>query len=165
MKSGYLFFGLFLLLISRGFAQNADQSSSGVLVSPPINEQVAVQEISDNAGNSEVSPQKTDEKSSESSKVPSPPADDIVAKSTDAMMSQITANMKLTQDQTGVVRGIIEDYTAKTRSLQLSMQNGTLDAKAMYAQRQQLTKDEAVALSRIFTSDQMKVWINIQADQ
>ncbi len=88
--------------------------------------------------------------------------DEIVVKATDAVMFQITANMKLTQDQINATRPIIADNIVKVRNLQLSLENGTIDGKAMYTQKQQLINDENQELSHIFTSDQMRVWLNIK---
>ena len=70
--------------------------------------------------------------------------------------------MKLTQDQISAVRLIIEDNIVKTRNLQLSVEKGTMNSKTMSGPSTQLTNDENQKLSRIFTPDQMKIWINIQ---
>ena len=78
-------------------------------------------------------------------------------------MSQITANMKLTQDQISAVQVIIADNIAKVRNLQLSLGKGSIDAKTMNSQRELFNNDENQKLSQIFTSDQMKVWMNIQS--
>ena len=88
--------------------------------------------------------------------------DEIITKSTDTMMFQITANMKLTQDQINAVREIVIDNIVKIRKLQLSLEDGTIDGKTMYDKKKQLTQDEDQTLSRIFTPDQMKIWLNIQ---
>jgi len=89
------------------------------------------------------------------------PTDEIVVKAVNAEMFQITANIKLTQDQVNAVRSIVTDNIVKARDLQLSLENGSIDGKTMYDQRQQLINDENQALGRIFTPDQMKVWLNM----
>jgi len=71
----------------------------------------------------------------------------------------------LTDDQIVSVRAIITDNVVKVRNLQLSLENGTIDGKTMYNQRNQLTQDENQKLRTILTSDQMKVLINIEQDQ
>ena len=93
------------------------------------------------------------------------PTDEIVIKSTDVVMAQVNANMKLTADQATSVRSIITDNVVRLRNLQLSLENGTIDGKTMYAKKMQLIQEEAQALAQVLTSDQMRVWINIQQDQ
>ena len=90
------------------------------------------------------------------------PTDDIIVKSVNAEMFQVKANMKLTDDQLARVQSILTDTTVKVRSLQLSLQNGIIDGKTMYDQRQKLFNDQNDALSRILSPDQMKVWANMQ---
>ena len=88
-------------------------------------------------------------------------SDAIIIKSVDALMFQITANMRLTPDQISAVRIIIADNIVKVRNLQLNLQHGDIDAKTMFSQRQQANSDESEALSHILNPDQMKVWFNI----
>lgn len=155
---------LFVFFLTRPcvYAQDSDQSSSGVLVSPSINEQMPDQgsRLIKN-GDGEVSSGDVAEHRNDHVKQPSPP-DDIIAKSTDALMQQITINMKLTPDQINAIRPIIEDNIAKTRDLQLSLQKGIIDGKAMYSQSQQLAVQENQKLGAILTIDQMRAWLNIQ---
>ncbi len=92
----------------------------------------------------------------------SSPTEEIVVKSTDILMSQITANMKLTQDQISAVHTIIEDNIVAIRNLQLRLENGTIDGKTLYIQREKANREEDQKLSQILTSDQMRVWMNIQ---
>ena len=89
-------------------------------------------------------------------------ADEIIVKSTNAVMFQITANMKLTQDQISAIRPVVTNNIVKVRDLQLSLQKGDIDSKAMYDQRAQLNQEENQELSHIFTPDQMKLWTNMQ---
>jgi hypothetical protein len=86
----------------------------------------------------------------------------IVIKATNAVMFQITANMKLSQDQIKAIQPIIMDNIVKIRDLQLSLEKGAIDSKTMYNQREQLYKDEDRELSQILTPEQMNVWANIQ---
>ena len=167
-----LLFSVSFLLAPLVFAQNSDQSSSdsGVLVSPPIHAQVSGQDNTGNHNNSAVlvSSSQGGSNSSGPSKHQhadggsDASSDEMVVKATDLVMSQITANMKLTQDQISAVRLIIEDNIVKTRNLQLSVEKGTMNSKTMSGPSTQLTNDENQKLSRIFTPDQMKIWINIQ---
>ena len=157
MNSLRLALTLFFILIPQAYAQDTDQSLSdpGVLVSgnntssaviglsgqdDPKESQIVVN--SDDASNSSTDP--------------------IVMKATDAVMFQITANMKLSQDQIKIIQPIIMKYIVKARDLQQSLVKGDIDGKTMYGQREQLYKDEDRELSRIFTTDQMKIWANIQ---
>jgi len=169
---GFLFCTSFLLA-TFVFAQNSDQSSSdsGVLVSPPINAQVSGKNNSDNNGSilvqdssnqgiSNNAGQSNKPKNADQSK--SVPVDQIDVKATDFIMSQITANMKLTDDQLSVVRMIVQDNVVQARKLQLSVENGAMDSKTMSQQIIQLTNDENKKLGKVLTSDQMKAWINIQ---
>jgi len=91
------------------------------------------------------------------------PTDDIVVKATDAVIFQMKANLNLTQDQITAVQPIIAAYTAKVRNLQQSLEDGDIDGRAMYNQRQQLTNDEYQQLGTILTSNQLKTWINIES--
>ncbi len=88
--------------------------------------------------------------------------DEIVVKSTEAVISQMTANLKLTQDQINAVRPIVEDNIVKVRALQQKLGHGDIDGKTMVNQRTQLTIDEDKALSSILTPDQLKLWVSIQ---
>jgi|GEM_PF-6759262 hypothetical protein len=88
--------------------------------------------------------------------------DPIVIKATNAMMFQITANMKLSQGQISTIQPIIMAYIVKVRNLQQSLEKGDIDGKTMYDQREQLYRDEDKELGRIFTSEQMNIWANIQ---
>ena len=89
------------------------------------------------------------------------PTDDIVVKATDAVIFQMKANLNLTQDQITAVQPIIAAYTAKVRNLQQSLEDGDIDGRAMYNQRQQLTNDEYQQLGTILTSNQLKTWIRL----
>ena len=77
-------------------------------------------------------------------------------------MLQITENMRLSQDQINAIRPIIEENVADVRNLQLSLQKGSIDSKAMYNQRERLNYNENQKLSHILTPNQMKTWLNIQ---
>jgi len=88
--------------------------------------------------------------------------DDIVVKATDAVIFQMTSNLKLTPDQTTAVRPVIAANIVKVRNLQRSLEDGTIAGKTMYSQRKQLIDDENQELSSILTSDQMKVWLSMQ---
>ena len=92
----------------------------------------------------------------------SSPTDEIVVKATNAVIFQMTANLKLTQDQISAVRPIITDNIVKVRNLQQSLEDGSIDGNTMYTRREQLTNDEYQKLSAILTPDQMKLWVNIQ---
>lgn len=185
--AGYLLFSISFLLVPWGFAQDSNQSSSdsGVLVSPPIQEEGTNQESTgnnegssasgasdqgnlDNSGNQSprhadvdngASSQNDTESSSNSGDVSK---DEIVVKSTEAVISQMTANLKLTQDQINAVRPIVEDNIVKVRALQQKLGHGDIDGKTMVNQRTQLTIDEDKALSSILTPDQLKLWVSIQ---
>jgi len=95
----------------------------------------------------------------------SSPTDDIVVKATNAVIYQMTANLKLTQGQITAVRPIIADNIVKTRVLQQSLEDGNIDGKTMYNQRQQLINEEYRELGSVLTPDQLKLWISIQNDQ
>ncbi len=95
----------------------------------------------------------------------SSPTDEIVIKTTDAVMFQITANMKLNQDQINAVRRIITDHIVKVRNLQQSVEDGNIDSRAMYDRKLQLINEEDQELSHILTADQMKVLISLQENQ
>ena len=183
---GCLLFSIFYLLVPWVLAQDSDQSSSdsGVLVSSPIHAQVSEQESAGDNGGSDASydhsninslghhkyrhagedasSQNTTGNNSNSAGTLNSSTDEIIIKSTNAVMSQITANMKLTQDQISAIQVIIADNITKVRNLQLSLGKGSIDAKTMNSQREQFNNDENQKLSQIFTSDQMKVWMNIQ---
>ena len=90
------------------------------------------------------------------------PVDEIDLKAADFIMSQITANMKLTDDQLSAVRMIVQDNVVQAKKLQLSVENGTMDSKTMSQQTMQLTDVENKKLAKVLTSDQMRAWINIQ---
>jgi hypothetical protein len=173
--SGYLLLGAFFLLAPWSFAQDADQSSSdsGVLVSPPIHAQGSDQ---DSAGNNESNdaPSLSDRGSSNNpghkghrqgnsdGGVSDSSTDEIIIKSTNNVMSQITENMKLTPGQISAIQPVIQDNIIRVRDLQLSLEKGAIDGKAMYSQRKQLIDEENRKLNSIFTPDQMKIWVNIQ---
>jgi len=159
-------FSIFLFSAHGGFAQDSDQSSadSGVLISSPNHTRVVGQDSAGENASNEVSIQDASQNSSDNiSQIESnPPTDEIIIKSTDAVMFQMTANLRLTQDQISTVRGIITENIIKVRKLQQSLQNGTIDSKAMYDQRLQLTEDEDRQLSHILSADQLKLWVSIQ---
>jgi hypothetical protein len=146
------------------FAQDADQSSSGsgVLVSGGSN----APDSPDDQGSLNNSEQKDHQNSNDASApqnaASNPPTDPIIVKATDAVMFQVTANMKLTQDQINAIRLIVTDNLSKVRDLQLSVQKGNIDSKEMYSQKEQLFAEEDQKLSHILTPDQMKIWVNIQ---
>jgi parvulin-like peptidyl-prolyl isomerase len=164
-------FGASLLVASWVFAQDADQSSgSGVLVSgggdtPDLSDQdpsaPGRQKHQDSEG--DAPSQDNAQTSGGNGDASNSSTDEIVIKATDAVMFQITANMKLTQDQINAIRPIIMDNITKVRDLQLSVQKGNIDSKAMYDQKEQLNAQEDQQLGRILTSDQMKIWTNIQS--
>ncbi|MBF0504611.1 MAG: hypothetical protein HQL14_05860 [Candidatus Omnitrophica bacterium] len=155
-----------------GLAQGADQSSSdGVLVSGAVGAQASDQQNSSNnrrrsqlilVGGEDSSSQNTLPNSNSNKGSFNQPMDEIVIKATSVIMSQMTANMKLTQEQINTIRPIIEDNIVRTRELQLLLEKGTIDAKTMYTRREQLNNGKNQALSRILNSDQMKVWMSIQ---
>lgn len=88
--------------------------------------------------------------------------DEIVVKAANAVIFEMTANLKLTQDQINAVQPIVTDNIVKVRNLQQSLEDGTIDSRAMYSQRQQLSDDENQELSSILTPDQMRVWMSMQ---
>lgn len=88
--------------------------------------------------------------------------DEIVIKATNAIIFQMTANLKLTQDQISAVEPIIADNIAKVRNLQQRLEDGNIDNNTMYSQRKQLIIDEDQQLSTILTQDQMRVWVRMQ---
>jgi len=152
-----LFLSAFLLPVGGVFAQNSDQPSpdSGVLVSPPIQEQGAEQDNNKGSKAPEKMPGATELSNTLST-------DDIVTKATHAVILQMTANLKLTQDQITAAQPVIADNITRIRDLEQSLKNGVIDSSEMNSQKEQLNKDEDVQLSSILTSDQMKGWLNIQ---
>jgi len=80
-------------------------------------------------------------------------------------MFQMKANLKLTQEQISFLEPIITDNIVQARKLQLSLENGTIDGKTMYQQKQQLTQQEYKELGSILSADQLKTWINIQEQE
>ena len=172
LVAGVLFSASFLIM-PHIFALGSDQSTSdsGVLVSSSIPAQASGQDTLNNNENDDTSdltgkevPNRSGQRHLpvDSGDTSNGAVDEIVAKSTKAVMSQISDNMKLTQSQLNDIRPIIEDYIVKARDLQLSLEKGDIDGKAMYIQREQLTNDENQKLSHIMSPDQMKVWMNIQ---
>jgi len=163
-----LFFSVFYLLPSSTFAQDSGQSSadSGVLVSPPIQAADKNNGTSNNVKSDALISSNPDTSSNPKPNRPQDAdgnaSDEIILKSTNAMMLQITENMKLTQDQVRAIEPVIKDTIIRTRDLQLSLEKGTIDGKTMYSQREELTRQENQRLGRILTADQMKVWMNIQ---
>jgi len=157
-------FSIFFLLAHGVFAQDSGQSSadSGVLVSSPTHTPISDQNNAGNNESNDASSPSTPEKNSDSRDTSNSSTDEIVVKATDAAMFQITANLKLPQDQINAIRPIITDNIIKVRKLQQSVEDGTIDSKAMYDQRQQLMREEYQELSHIISSDQLKVWINMQ---
>jgi len=180
--------GVLFLSSTWIMAQDADQSSSdsGVLVSSGSQDQGPDQANADKNGNSSLSENagrynsghhknKHEEDSGSSatntavnnSAGPgaSKPADDIVNKATDAVIFQMTANLKLTQDQITAARPVVANNIAKTRDLQQNLEDGNIDGKTMYSQRQQLIDQEYQQLGSVLTPDQLKLWVSIQNDQ
>jgi hypothetical protein len=92
----------------------------------------------------------------------SSPTDDIVVKAANAVIFQMTANLKLTEDQISAARPIIADNIAKVRNLQQSLEDGTIESSAMYSRRQGLINDESQELSSVLTTDQMRIWLSMQ---
>lgn len=88
----------------------------------------------------------------------------VVIKATDAVIFEMTANLKLTQDQIAAARPIIMDNIVKVRKLQQSLKEGQLDSKSMYDQRQALMQEEYGLLGPILTAGQLKAWIIIQQE-
>jgi hypothetical protein len=161
-------FSLSISLSHRTFAQVPDQSQSDpdVLVSSPdVRAQVSDQGGTGHKNSSADAGEPSQDNPGDHGKsetAPKPSTDEIIIKATDAVMFQMTANLKMTQDQISAVRPIVEDNIIKVRDLQKSLESGSIDGKTMYDQRQQLTQDEYQKLGLILTQDQMKVWINIQ---
>jgi hypothetical protein len=145
------------------FAQGLGQSSSdsGVLVSGNGGGSSGVDLTGQESSNSpgDQGRQRSDGNSGDTS---SASTDPIVIKAANAMMFQVNANMKLSQDQQKAVSSIIQDYIVKVRALQLSLEKGDIDGRTMYGQREQLFKDEDRELSLILTQAQMNIWANIQ---
>jgi len=90
------------------------------------------------------------------------PTDDIVVKAANAVVFQMTENLKLTQDQISAVEPIIAENIAQVRNLQQNLENGNIDGTAMYNQREQLNIKALQDLSLVLTPSQMKVWRAIQ---
>jgi hypothetical protein len=168
-------FFAFFLTVPGVFAQVSDQpsSDSGVLVSSSARGPDRDTQTSEGQGNADRLISDNNEKPAEGSGMPSSKSsddsnklemsdDDIVVKATDAVIFQMTANLKLTQDQINAVRPVIMDNIIKVRKLQQSLQAGGIDSKTMVNQREELTKDEDRQLMPILTSSQLKVWIEIQ---
>ena len=61
-------------------------------------------------------------------------SDGIVDKATSAVISEVTANLKLTQGQTSAIQPIVAANIAKGRVLQQSLLDGTIDPKTMNSQ-------------------------------
>ncbi len=89
------------------------------------------------------------------------PSDEIVIKAADAVMFQLTANMKLTEDQISAIRPIVVDRIVKERNIYLSLKEGNIDGKTLVTQRLQVINDENRALAAILSPDQMKIWLNM----
>jgi hypothetical protein len=163
-----LFFSVLFLITPFAFADDSTQSSdSGVLVSSSGHIGFSDHEnTTDNGGNSDLTSSDqasaNQQPSSNSNESPTSSTDPIIIKSVDAQMFQITANMKLTQDQIDAIRPIVEEYIVRLRDLQLSLEKGTIDSKTMYNQRLQFLNDETQKLGAIISQDQMKVWMNMQ---
>ncbi len=51
---------------------------------------------------------------------------------------------------------------AKVRGLQQSLENGDIDSRAMFDQRQQLDEQEIKDLSAVLTSEQLNLWKSMQ---
>jgi hypothetical protein len=141
------------------YAQDNDQSpaGSGVLVSgDDSNLPKEEHNDGDNA------PQDKPMDKADTANPPTSPTDDIIVKSTDLVIFQMTANLKLTPDQVNAAKPIVTDYEVKVRDLQLSLQKGNMDSKAMVLQRNLAVEDENNALSHVFSPDQLKLWIEIE---
>ena len=168
--AGYFLFSAFFMLISPGLAQN--QNDNGVLVSPPVGSQVSRQSgtglITGNTDSNNASHVPSDQAAGASRqprnqvKKYASPTDEIVVKATNMLISELKANMKLTQDQMTAVRPIIANNIADVRNLQQSLQYGEINSSAMNSQRQQLTEIENEELNSVLTPDQMKIWIDMQ---
>jgi hypothetical protein len=158
-----LLLSLFLILAPWALAQGFGQSSSdpGVLVSGNDASSGGI-EVSDQGNSNSPGNMEGQHSDGNGADVPNPSTDPIVIKATNAVMFQITSNMKLSQDQINSVQPIIMDYIVKVRDLQQSLEKGVIDSKTMYNKREQLIKDEDRQLSHILSPDQMNVWINMQ---
>jgi hypothetical protein len=88
--------------------------------------------------------------------------EEVVVKSTDTLVFEINANMKLTPDQQAAVRAIIMDNIVQVRALQAQVRQGDIDSKSMYTQRQALMDKENKKLKTLLNPQQMSVWLNLQ---
>ena len=153
-------------MLPWGFAHASDQSSpdSGVLVVGSNGKSQLKQTLDQGYQNTDgnVSSLNNTGNNNDNVKRVGSSTDEIIVKATDAVMFEITANMKLTQDQMNAIRPIITDNIIKVRNLQMSLEKGDIDGKTMYSQKQQAITDENERLTSILSSDQMKVWIKIQ---
>lgn len=159
----FLLFSVFFLLAPWVFAQNSDQSSSdsGVLVAGANHAAVSDQDSMGNNRSSDVSSQNATGNSNNSGKTSN--SDGIVDKATTAVISEMTVNLKLTQDQISAIGPIVADNIAKMRSFQQDLVDGIIDAKTMNSKKQELMGEENLLLGSILNPDQMKVWTNMQA--
>jgi hypothetical protein len=176
--AGCLLFSGSFLLASWVFAQNAEQPSldSGVLVSPPIQDQRESQDnsvqykhqqadINNNPSAQIIRDNSSDSASASKSSLsqgPLPAVDDVVAKAVKNIVFEMTINLKLTQDQISAVTPIITDNMVKVKKLQQSLEKGDIDSSTMNSDKEQLTKEEIQALAAILTQEQMRVWLNRQ---
>ena len=158
---GCLLFSVVFLSVPLVFAQDPDPSlsDSEVLVSGPNHQKVSDQDSTGNNGSSDTSSQNTTGKSNNSASS----SGGIIDKATEVVISGMTANLQLTQDQISAIGPIVADNIAKGRSLQQNLEDGIIDAKTMNTQRQQLMGAENLALGSILTPAQMKIWMNMQA--
>ena len=146
------------------YAQDSDQSSSdaGVLVSSPTRQpafdQDSTKGANSNSPASNVSSQNAKEDNHRDAS-----NDEIIVKSTNAVIFQMVANLKLTQDQIDAVRPIITDTVVKVRELEQKLKGGIIDSKIMYNQRLEVIKEANRKLNPIMTAGQMKVWEDMQA--
>jgi hypothetical protein len=156
-----LFYGLSMLSGVSARASDQPASDSGVLVSssarmPEGDDHAAVAPIPPDSDTS------LQNASGDAGDKLETSADDIVIKAANAVIFQMTANLKLTPDQTGAVRPVIMDNIVKTRKLQQRLKDGAVDGKTMVRQRRELTEDEDRRLLPILTPGQLKTWMDIQ---
>lgn len=172
--AGCLFF-VSILSVPLVFAQDSDRSSSsGVLVSPPIQAPDQDGLINDGTSNASVSSSRENpggqgsvrhrHAQANSASSPANDTDPIVAKATQAVIFQMTANLQLTQDQINAVGPIISEGITQQRNLQQQHADGQIDGPTLYNQRQQVISGENQQLGSVLTPDQMKTWLGIEND-
>jgi len=151
-RAGCFLFSIFFLSVSvpGTFAQEADQSDPGVLVSGSAHAQ---SKDPDSQG---------ERRSIIVMDASHASSNEFIDKSTSAVMQKITSTIKLTPDQISAVEPVIRENIAKVRDLHLSLQKGTIDDKTFNVQKALLNDEENRKLGGILNAGQMKVWWNIQ---